>query len=563
MGWNFRSFGVVTMVLCGCADDTGVTGGGSEGSSHGGGSGSSTGGSDGSTGGTSTGGSTTATSQADSSSGPSVKYDVGVGDSSTGEVVPFDCKAVDPMGEVMPCQQQAPADSFEPDVQWEWLGADGLTQVVTSPLVVNLTDDNADDEIDLCDIPDVVVVAFDVGLSTGRIFVLAGDTGIEHFSIPTSVDLTVTPAVGDIDDDGIAEIVTIDGQSIFGGGIGHLVAFEHDGTIAWTSPDPAGDVAFTGVALADLDADGDVEILAGDAVYDHLGGQLWTHPEAPLPGGVGSLPTAADLDGDGTLEVIHGRNAYAVDGSVFYSTGLLPGFPHVASFDADPEPEIILMNPSGITMLEADGTIVWQDQRPTGDPPSPETVWLKPGTVHDFDGDGASEFATGSANNYTVYEIDDAGPTILWQAPVQDLSGSAGGTAFDFDGNGIAEAMYADETQLFVFDGSGDPLFTTPRESGTGLEYPVVADIDNDGAAEILVVSNFQTLPNSPAVVAIRDVQERWIQARRIWNQHTYHVSNVREDGTIPQHETPSWQQLNTFRTNSQIEGGSVCQPAG
>ncbi|MBK8241594.1 MAG: hypothetical protein IPK74_39290 [Deltaproteobacteria bacterium] len=91
----------------------------------------------------------------------------------------------------------------------------------------------------------------------------------------------------------------------------------------------------------------------------------------------------------------------------------------------------------------------------------------------------------------------------------------------------------------------------------------MVADIDNDGAAEILVVSNFQTLPNSPAVVAIRDVQERWIQARRIWNQHTYHVSNVREDGTIPQHETPSWQQLNTFRTNSQIEGGSVCQPAG
>ena len=55
--------------------------------------------------------------------------------------------------------------------------------------------------------------------------------------------------------------------------------------------------------------------------------------------------------------------------------------------------------------------------------------------------------------------------------------------------------------------------------------------------------------------------QADWIQARRIWNQHTYHVTNVREDGTIPQFEPPSWQSLNTFRTNAQIEGGAVCDP--
>ena len=38
-------------------------------------------------------------------------------------------------------------------------------------------------------------------------------------------------------------------------------------------------------------------------------------------------------------------------------------------------------------------------------------------------------------------------------------------------------------------------------------------------------------------------------------------VTNVREDGTIPQLEKPWWQSLNTFRTNSQIESGEVCQP--
>jgi hypothetical protein len=81
--------------------------------------------------------------------------------------------------------------------------------------------------------------------------------------------------------------------------------------------------------------------------------------------------------------------------------------------------------------------------------------------------------------------------------------------------------------------------------------------VDNDGSAEILV-SSYGTVPT---LQVIRDVKDRWIQARRIWNQHTYHVTNVREDGTIPQFEANSWEQLNTYRTNAQIEGGSICNP--
>jgi hypothetical protein len=66
----------------------------------------------------------------------------------------------------------------------------------------------------------------------------------------------------------------------------------------------------------------------------------------------------------------------------------------------------------------------------------------------------------------------------------------------------------------------------------------------------------------APTVQVVRDAMDRWVPARRIWNQHTYHVTNVREDGTIPQYESPHWQALNTFRTQAQIEaGGGVCQP--
>ena len=88
-----------------------------------------------------------------------------------------------------------------------------------------------------------------------------------------------------------------------------------------------------------------------------------------------------------------------------------------------------------------------------------------------------------------------------------------------------------------------------------------IAVIDNDGSAEIVVVSNMFGNMSSPTVQVIRDKEDRWIQARRIWNQHTYHVTNVREDGTIPQFEPPSWKSLNTFRTNAQIESGGLCEP--
>ncbi|MCA9709788.1 MAG: VCBS repeat-containing protein [Myxococcales bacterium] len=221
--------------------------------------------------------------------------------------------------------------------------------------------------------------------------------------------------------------------------------------------------------------------------------------------------------------------------------------------DGDGQPEVLLTNNDGLALIEHDGTVTYSGLRPTGAPVG-FTTWLRPATVHDFDGDGAPEYAVSSANDYTVYESD---ASIVWTAPVQDLSGIAAGTAFDFLGDGIAEAMYTDEINLYVFDGTGSVLFQVARGSGTLSEYPVVADVDNDGSAEILFVSN----SSAPTLQVTADVDDRWIQARRIWNQHAYHVTNVREDGTIPQFEPPSWNALNTFRTNAQIEGGGLCMP--
>src|SRR5690606_25946346 len=84
------------------------------------------------------------------------KFDVGGTGSPTG-VAPT-CHVVDDMNAVGPCSDVAPPDAFEPEVQWEWEGDAGLGQIIVIPLVANLTDDDGNGEIDLCDVPDVVAL---------------------------------------------------------------------------------------------------------------------------------------------------------------------------------------------------------------------------------------------------------------------------------------------------------------------------------------------------------------------------------------------------------------------
>jgi hypothetical protein len=455
---------------------------------------------------------------------------------------------IDPEGAV-PCADQAPPNSFDAEVQWSWEGGESYH----TPLVVNLTDDNGNGAIDVCDTPDVILHA---GTAFGTIHVLDGATGNEHFAIDAMLNPNVTPAVGDIDDDGLPDIVAANG--VFGGA---LMAFEHDGTPKWVSQQLFISQAGSAIGIANFDNEGPAEVYVSNVVVrgDTGASVFAAGAQAGFPGDSITAPVAADLDGDSDLELVRGQDAYHHDGTVYYQdVAHAAGFPQIANLDDDDDPEILIISPQGITVLEHDGTAKYENVRPTGDPAG--FAWYRPATVHDFDGDGEAEYAVSSASHYAAYHRDYM---VMWIADVQDPSGIAAGTAFDFLGDGTAEAIFADEYHLFAFDVDGTPIMETDRSSGTLIEYPSVVDVDNDGAAEVLVVSNknFDNQQLTPTLQVIRDAEDRWIQARRIWNQHTYHVTNVNEDGTIPDVEPPSWQLLNTYRTNAQIEGGAVCDP--
>lgn len=465
---------------------------------------------------------------------------------------------------LQPCLEVAPPNSFDPVTQWAWTAPVPLYGSVAIPLVGNFTDDNADGAVNLCDTPDVIVsVAEDQDFLVGKLYMLAGDTGAQELVFQTDIATALTPAFGDVDGDGVPEVIAVSHDQ-------RITAFANDGTVKWQGDQIASvanwDRRYCGaISLYDLNGDGEVEILLNFEVFNSIGQKAWGFNLNKAGGSQFwcTTTTAADLDGDGKLEVLFGNSAYTFDGTQLWQLASVePGHPHVGNFDADPEPEIFITTRDGYTLVNADGSVIFSEIRPTDEAAS-ENCWGKPGAVHDFDGDGKADVAAGTCSKYSAYTVAES-PVAKWVNDVTDVSGLATGTGFDFLGDGIADAIYADEKKMYAYDGKTGALeFSANRTSSTLIEYPVVADIDNDGSAEILVVSNYRNSTGGGETIrAIRDAQDRWIPARRIWNQHAYHVTNVREDGVIPAHMQNNWQRLNTFRTNAQVEEGGDCVPA-
>ncbi|MBK7152214.1 MAG: hypothetical protein IPH72_10705 [Sandaracinaceae bacterium] len=116
-----------------------------------------------------------------------------------------------------------------------------------------------------------------------------------------------------------------------------------------------------------------------------------------------------------------------------------------------------------------------------------------PPTIGNFDASDASpEVALAGAYNYVVFDVDLAQATPaarmseLWhRATNDDSSRKTGSSIFDFDGDGAAEVVYNDQVWLRVMEGdTGETLYRRCNTSATLWEYPVIADVDDNGHAE-------------------------------------------------------------------------------
>ncbi len=417
----------------------------------------------------------------------------------------------------------------------EYQFKDGSYGSWSAPVVGQLTDDNLDGVIDDQDFPDVAI-------STGLpnlVVALEPATGTVHWSVPGGGGGTASTLIADINADGKNEVVTVNAAN-------RPMAL--DGATGATLWNTLVNLASYPVPLvADVDADGLPEILIGKHLLNGEDGSLVrAYSESSVYG-----TTMADLDLDGDQEILINNKVYTPGSNTplwMAPSALL--WPMVINADDDPEAEVAMVGVGKMGVWNHDGSQIYLTNI------LPNHAFPGPPTAADFDGDGAVELAW--ATDQDLVQVHELDGTKLWSAPITEGSGYAGCSAYDFDGDGAYELLLADEADFRIYDGAtGKVRFIDPgHESNTVFEYPTVADVDNDGSAEVLFVSNF--VPNYATLTVLGHADSAWLPVGSSWGNHDFAVTNLLQDGHVPAKPVPSWQAYNLFRARPSIDDAAV-----
>ena len=468
-----------------------------------------------------------------------------------------DDDAADPCGDQHPqdpgdpddtCTSTEPYEQFDPqmEVLWQWADPPDQPeyfQVLSAPMVIDLNDDDGDGVIGAGDVPDVIFygMANECHNCDGLLRVISGSDGTELWYDTTLTEMPsgAAPAAGEL-------VASSPGPEIVVKSVDHdIICYSADGAQLWSTA--ISETHSKGaISLHDMDHDGEPEIVYGrvilgaDGTLHGTGEYGWGKTASNMP-----ISYAVDLDGDQILEVVTGNAAYHKDGSALWTTGEDDGTTAVGDFDGDGDAEIVISGGGTLRMMTHEGSPLWGPVDTLGDSSNGA-----PPTVADFDGDGLPEI--GIADKY-YYQVYDGDGTLQWSHETAETSsGITGSTVFDFNGDGTAEVVYGDEENFYIFEGTtGTILFQEPEHSSrTQVEYPVIVDVNADGSADIVLSSN-RVFEESgwDGVTALTGTNETgWWATRRVWNQHAYFVTNVDDDGTIPQYQLNPWEVHNSFR---------------
>jgi hypothetical protein len=434
----------------------------------------------------------------------------------------------------------------------------------------------------------------------------------------------VAPALGDVDGDGHPDIVLGDVERLGTSTKAGIVVYSTKGGSTFTRlarQTAASTVEFKGISLFDVDGlpDNLPEILTDTGMFSFKtgtgGGISGVAQRVNLDGSLLEPPFVHDVDGDRSSELVtaqgiftwneeasdmdpkkaRAENLWNADAdqpnAAFVGMANLGDYPTVLGRDSA---EMVVVSAGELRVTQVDGRVVMKAKGSgiVGGPP----------VIADFDADGRMEFASPGFDQITAFDMDcstdpavkaDArncknpdGPNaqgILWR--VTGTQGATSGAAvFDFDGDRRSEVVYADQCFMRIMEGAtGKVLFSVPRSSVTRFDYPVVVDSDGDGHTEIITSSNDDGNVGCPATDPLNTretvqyaashgitvwsdstnpAEKRWAGSRPVWNQYTYSITNVNDDGTIPpmneiasQFNSPDTDP-NTLRQNVQGKTG-------
>ena len=347
------------------------------------------------------------------------------------------------------------------------------------------------------------------------------------------------------------------------------------------------------ISVADFNSDGWPEIYTGNTIYDAA--TLKRLCAGPTNGNMGrswrnasdqqarcTMSFAANILGDAKPELICGNTIYnvnivsrtnvALNSVTELKTIAIPsripqdGNVAVADFNLDGQLDVlVVIDGTPNTILDSSYIYAYD--------PVTENILFVHGKyartigypmVGDIDGDGGLEFVyidyqTSVSNSRitAMKYVPALGLQTKWQATHMDESGQTSMTLFDFNQDGIMEIVYRDQDNLRIINGSGKShltghdtiqfynLYTKSMTAGTWKEYPVVADVNNDGQAEIVVCGKMGSGLGfvGGQLVVIGGIHP-WAPARPVWNQYMYNVTNINKDLTVP---TPLFDNATAF----------------
>jgi len=465
--------------------------------------------------------------------------------------------------EVVPMCRDVESGELEPQVKWDWISQlasspdsrfASFDQVMAAPMVADLNGDKK---------PEIVFTSFSVkptdwyndsaGASytrNGVLRIVDGATGKTLHSIGDAnlaPQGSHSPLLIDIDGDGKVEIIYLHYDRR------HVIALNNDGSLRWKYSLPFDFAFFTGFTASDVNRDGIAEFQVGNLLLtenaQHQPVVLTTLNGAPNVS-YSSLTAALDPSQPSVTYLINGGGVFDKNGQRKFAFKRIETYLAVADVYPDKKGLEIIATGNGTMTIYNGLTGEILSEKDLADYNSLKCpsgiVGGGPATVGNFDGDPNSlEIAVATGQYLTIFNKNSEP---IYQSQSQDCSSLATGvTSFDLNGDKKPEVLYADEEYLRIYevvDGELQVKFKIVNPSGTLLEYPVVADVDGDGSAELVVVANnfavgsFYQDPDevgdaaiAAKITGVRVFQSAkknsWMPTRPIWNQYSYHPDAV------------------------------------
>jgi hypothetical protein len=391
-----------------------------------------------------------------------------IGPATTTETEPSEPGPVAPTE----CAAAVGAPTWSTALRWEWtaLSSDpAYRHVVVAPVTADLAGDGLP-EIAFVAVPREDYDGAIWGDASGYLVILDGATGQEILAVPDVYGFATRLVAADLDGDGDDEILA----SV----AGHLAAVDLNG-IVWRAD---GCSSWNPPSAADLDGDGTVEVVYGECgILDGATGQTVVAPWGTSHSGASYEYTElVDLDGDGVQEITLTEDVRDASGALVnalppdtYRT--LPIFGGSSAWSvAMGRFDVMTLD----TSLQPVGVF---DADPEGHPLICSA---------DVDHDGEAELLFAGENNLTLRELDGA---FVWSESHERAGGYPGAlscTVTDLDLDGCLDVVWPQNGQPRVYDAATGVLRTSfPAEDAAtpyGEAQPV-ADLDGDGTLELVL----------------------------------------------------------------------------